>query len=129
MSLTGIAFAGSRLDRADHVRCDPEKLAALTDWRARLLSLQGLDPVISPEGTLGWGTLADADPEAELVFLGLDGERGCFAQVPRQGSVAPANPALWQAMATLDPAELATYGGARSMVDWHARHQFCARCG
>ncbi len=126
-----IAFAGSRLDRADHIRASPERLAALMDWRARLLRLDGLDPVISPEGGLEWGTLADADPASELVFLGLDGERGCFAEVRTSlgGSVAPANPRVWQAMATLAGDELATYGGARSLVDWHARHRFCARCG
>jgi NAD+ diphosphatase len=131
MSVGGIAFAGSRLDRADHIRTSPDKLAELTDWRARLLLLDGLDPVISDEGTLSWGSLADADPEAELIFLGLDGGRGCFAQVPRQlgGSTAPGSPRGWTAMATLSDAELATYGGARSMVDWHARHRFCARCG
>ena len=32
-------------------------------------------------------------------------------------------------MSALDPGELALYGGARSLVDWHARHRFCARCG
>ena len=131
MTLQTIAFAGSRLDRADHVRCNPDKLAELSNWRARLLLLDGLDPVVSPDGRLAWGTLADADAGAELVFLGLDGERACFAQVPPSlnGNVGPANPRLWQAMATLDAGELATYGGARSMVDWHARHRFCARCG
>lgn len=126
-----LAFAGAELDRADHIRSDPEALAALMDWRARLLQLDGLDPVITPEGALGWGTLADVDPEAELVFLGLQGTHGCFAEVPRAliGSVAPANPRLWAAMSALEPQELATYGGARSLVDWHARHRFCARCG
>lgn len=132
MNGTTIAFAGSALDRADHVRSDPEKLAGLMNWRARLLRLDGLDPVISPDGGLDWGTLADADPQAELVFLGLteDG-RGCFAEVaPRLvGSVAPPNPRLWQAMAMLGSQDLAIYGGARSLVDWHARHRFCARCG
>lgn len=129
---TAIAFAGSGLDRADHVRADPDRLAALMNWRARLLKLDGIDPVIAPEGTLEWGSLADADPEAELVFLGLmaDG-RACFAQVTPAiiGSVAPANPRLWAAMGTLPPEDLAIYGGARSLVDWHARHRFCARCG
>jgi NAD+ diphosphatase len=32
-------------------------------------------------------------------------------------------------MGTLPPEDLAIYGGARSLVDWHARHRFCARCG
>jgi NAD+ diphosphatase len=131
MSAATIAFAGSRLDRADNVRSDPERLAALTNWRARLLLLDGLDPVISEAGALSWGTLGDAYPDSELIFLGIDGDRGCFAQVPPDlhGSTAPANPGLWQAMATLDASDLATYGGARSLVDWHARHRFCPRCG
>ena len=83
------------------------------------------------DGALAWGSLADAAPDSELVFLGLDGARGCFAEVPTglAGSVAPANPRLWDALNTLAPDQLATYGGARSLVDWHARHRFCARCG
>jgi len=124
-----VAFAGSRLDRADAVRSNPEALAGLMNWRARLLLLDGLDPVISPEGELVWGTLADAPEGRELVFLGIDRDRGCFAAVPAAGSTAHANPALWQVLATLGGSELATYGGARSLVDWHARHRFCARCG
>lgn len=126
-----IAFAGSGLDRADHIRADADRLASLMNWRARLLKLDGIDPVIAPDGGLEWGSFADADPEAELVFLGLgeDG-RGCFAEVtPRiVGSVAPPNPRLWAAMGMLSPADLTIYGGARSLVDWHARHRFCAVC-
>ena len=124
-----IAFVGGRMDRSDHIRMSPELLAGVTDASARLLRLSGLDPVISPEGQLEWGSLAEAADDAELVFLGRRDGRACFAQVPAAGSTAPANPAVWQAMATLDADELATYGGARSMVDWHARHRFCARCG
>src|SRR3546814_13916537 len=29
----------------------------------------------------------------------------------------------------LSAEEAALYGGARSLVDWHARHRFCAACG
>jgi NAD+ diphosphatase len=29
----------------------------------------------------------------------------------------------------LSPDDLALYGTARSVLDWHARHRFCARCG
>lgn len=129
---TTIAFAGGGLDRADHIRADADKLGALLNWRARLLRLDGIDPVIAPDGGLDWGTLADADAQAELVFLGLSEDgRGCFAQVTPAivGSVAPANPRLWAAMGALSPADLSIYGGARSLVDWHARHCFCARCG
>lgn len=124
-----VSFSGSRLDRADHIRQSPEAISALMTHRARLLMLEGLDPVIGDDGALAWGSLADASADAELVFLGLDGDRGCFAAVPAAGSTAPANPRMWQAMASLPHEDLATYGGARSMVDWHARHRFCARCG
>lgn len=126
-----IAFAGSRLDRADHIRANPEALSGLMNWRARLLRMDGLEPVLTPEGGLEWGTLADAGPESDLVFLGLDGDRGCFAEVPPHlgGSVQPPSPRMWQGLSALEPGDLATYGGARSLVDWHARHRFCARCG
>ncbi|MBP6363500.1 MAG: NAD(+) diphosphatase, partial [Novosphingobium sp.] len=115
----------------DHIRADADKLAELMDWRARLLRLDGLDPLITPDGTLDWGTLADADAASEVVFLGLLGGKGCFAEVSPKllGSVAPANPRLWAAMSSLSPEELAIYGTARSLVDWHARHRYCARCG
>ena len=131
MSSAHVAFAGSGLDRADHIRADADALAALMDWRARLLRLDGLDPQIDPDGNLTWGTLADAAPESELVFLGLTQGKACFAEVSASliGSVAPANPRLWAAMSALDSAELATYGTARALVDWHARHRYCARCG
>ena len=131
MTIGTIAFAGARLERDDHLRNDPEALGHLMDWRARLLMLDGLDPVFTPEGTLLWGTLADAHPHSELVFLGLTDGRACFAEVhpSLRGSTAPANPGLWRAMSALSLEELAIWGGARSLVDWHARHRFCARCG
>ena len=126
-----VGFAEPALDRADHIRADREALARLMTPAARLLALDGLDPVIAREGGLEWRSLGEADPESELLFLGLDGERGCFAQVPvnLKGSMAPAGPKLWRTMSQLGPTDLATYGGARSLVDWHARHRFCAVCG
>lgn len=131
MTPATIAFAGSHIDRADHIRNDPAALEALRTRQARLLRMDGLDPVLTAQGTLDWGTLADAAPDSELVFLGLDGDRGCFAEVRTSyPSGSPhAGPASWNAMAVLEAGELATYGGARSLVGWHARHRFCAVCG
>ena len=131
-----IAFSGSPLDRADNLRADPDGLAARMDWKARLLLLDGLMPSLGDDGRLAWGTLADAPEGAELVFLGLDkseSEEGkaCFAAIPPEGDARPrmANPQLWSLMTGLAPDQLAVYGGARSLVDWHARHRFCAQCG
>ncbi len=130
-----IAFAGSPLDRADNLRADPDALAGMMNWKARLLKLDALMPEMDETGRLAWGTLADASEVAELVFLGIDrsegGEKPCFAAVPPEGDASPrmANPRLWSLMATLHPEDLALYGGARSLIDWHARHRFCANCG
>lgn len=126
-----IAFAGSPVDRADRIRCDPVALSSLMTDGARLLRMNGLDPVLTSEGTLDWGGLADAAPDSELVFLGLDGKRGCFAEVlSSYPSGSPhAGPASWNAMAVLDAGGLAIYGAARSLVGWHSRHRFCPVCG
>lgn len=126
-----LAFTGSRLDRADNVRADPQALAGYMNWKARLLALDGLMPAIGDDGRLAWGTLADTGQDAELVFLGLDDGKACFAAVPEAGDASPrmANPQLWSLMASLPPDDLALYGGARSIADWHARHRFCAACG
>lgn len=126
-----IAFAGSPIDRADQIRVDPEALAARMDWRAKVLKLDGLLPEIDDMGGLVWGTLADVSQEAELVFLGLLDDKACFAAVPEEGAGGPAYamPRAWQVMQLLGPEDLAIYGGARSLVDWHARHKYCAKCG
>lgn len=126
-----IAFTGSPIDRADPIRADDAAVAGLMDWRARVLLLDGLLPQYDDAGALAWGTLADVPPGAELVFLGLLDGKACFAPVPEAGASGPAYamPQAWAAIQQLAPDDLAIYGGARSLVDWHARHRFCARCG
>jgi len=126
------AFAGSPLDRADHLRTDPARLAELrASEGSRLLLLDDLAPELSEAGRLTWAALDGFGPEIETVFLGLLEGRAVFAAVPSAGDVSPAyaQPSIWPAIARLPPGELALYGGARSLVDWHARHRFCARCG
>lgn len=124
-----IAFSGSPMDRADNIRVDGAALGNLMNWRARVLSLDGMLPEIDEFGGLIWGTLADVSEETELVFLGMMDERAHFAPVPPAGSTSPAMPRAWQVMQLLRAEELAIYGEAKALVDWHARHQFCANCG
>lgn len=129
-----IGFTGGQLDRADRLRQDPAALAAACgDWRSRLLRLDGLTPALTDTGALDWASLADCPEDAELILLGLDGDRARFAALsPDAGDgMTPAmrNPALMNALAQLPPGEAATYAAARSLIDWHSRHRFCARCG
>ena len=125
-----ITFTGNPLDRADAVRSDPARLAALWERGGRLLQMEGLEPSLA-SGALIWSEAEEA-PEGEAVFLGLDGAGiGHFAPVPSpdQASMAPASVNLWQALNGMEGGEIAIYGAARALVGWHARHRFCARCG
>lgn len=126
-----IAFTGHRVDRADHIRADPARLAALRGGGAGLvLRLDGLTPVYGEDNALQFDPLA-VDETAEMVFLGLQGDAPLFVAVPGTGDIRPAyeQRAQWAALGLLPPHELALYGGARSIADWHARHRFCAKCG
>ncbi|HEX9806943.1 MAG TPA: NAD(+) diphosphatase [Alteraurantiacibacter sp.] len=126
-----IAFAGARIDRADHVRADPARLEALKQEAALLLELEGLIPATGEDGALRWRELSDADHASELVFLGLIEGKGAFAAVPTEGDPDPAytHRETWNLLGVLQPDDLAIYGGARSLLDWHARHPLCPRCG
>lgn len=131
MSYPTISFSGGSIDRADYIRTDPAKLEELKDWRARLVKLDGLDPVLTPQNELEWGSLADCPPDADLVFLGLREGRACFAAVPEAGDAGALQMGsrARAAMGILSDDDLGIYGMARSLVDWHARHRFCAQCG
>ncbi len=122
-------FTGSPLERLDHERDDPAAFARhLADPAARLLLLAGLDPVVDDAGALAWGSLDDAPADVPLALLGLiDG-------VPRFAALAPNPPggghnAIFRYLDAMPAGEAGTYAAARSLVDWHARHGFCARCG
>lgn len=124
-------FAGGTIDRVDHVRSDPALLArAFASPQARLLLLDGLDPV-AQDGRLVTTMLASDARIADHILLGMDGQdRPLFARLmtglPHGGATSPRS---WALAADVSAEELALYGAARSLIDWHARHGFCARCG
>lgn len=126
-----IAFSNAPLDRDDHLRGDPARLAALLAGDALLLNLDGLAPEVADGGPLQWLPASAAPAGAELVFLGMLQGVARFAAVPEQGDPDPAftHRKTWGAVATLAAEDVAIYGTARSVLDWHARHRFCARCG
>ncbi len=120
-------FTGSTVDRADHLRLDPDRVRALAaEPDARLLRLSTLDPVLE-NGALSWVPVPASDT-GELIFLGLDGETPLFAPLVRM----EAGQRAWSVFRLLEmmtPEEAALWGTARSLIEWHNRHRFCSNCG
>ncbi|MBU3077996.1 NAD(+) diphosphatase [Sphingomonas quercus] len=128
--MTRPGFTGSALDRADPIRQDPAALAAArADAGARLLRMDGIDPVVGPDGLLDWGGLDEAPPGAFLALLGLIGGSPRFVALSGIPGGAQRSPLMMELLDAWPPEEAATYAAARSLIDWHARHPFCARCG
>lgn len=124
------AFADGDIDRADHIRSDKAAISKLImDPSSRLLMMEGLEPIISPDTDLTYGGLIEADPEADLLFLGIKDGHAIFASLVKLSSAEIPNPRLWQGLAALSADEAALYAAARSVIDWHNRHGFCAVCG
>lgn len=124
-------FTGSPLDRVDHIRGDVAAYQALvSDWRGRLLVLDGLDPQMTPDGSLVWDSMAGVHGDAELILLGLRDDKPHFAMVVAQdGPVIMRSPAMFRALSFLPAEDAAIYGTALSLVTWHNYQRFCGRCG
>lgn len=126
-----VGFTGGILDRADPLRGDPVRLAAaFADPAARCLLLEGLAPVIEGARLATAPLPKDARIE-DYGLLGMDAAGPLFVSLIKRELPhgAGLTPGVWDLQQTLEPEELAHYGAARSLVDWHARHGFCANCG
>ena len=128
-----ITFTGGTLDRADQLRVHPDRLAAAwADPRAQIVLLDGLDPLPTDEGLLATVPVAADAVLADHALLGLraDGTPVFVSLKIEKKDEPPGNPPrVWGIVPLLSHEEAALYGGARSLVDWHDRHPFCARCG
>ena len=124
--MTRVGFTGAPIDRADPVRSDPARLdAVVADPRARLLGLEGLDPVASADLTLITRAPMPA-ANVSLALLGIEEAGPLFVAL---GEPISAEPPDWATILALASGEMALYAAARSLVAWHARHGFCANCG
>ena len=126
-------FGGGKHDRLDPVRQSVEaQTVMLQRADARVLHLtDGLDPLFEGQA-LAWRAIAEVPMECALLMLGEDAAgRPCFAELPdvRRSVPTPMNRALWPMLAGLSPQEAGLYATARSLIDWHQRHGFCAACG
>ncbi len=127
-----LGFTGSPIDRAEAIRRDETAIAAARDDpAARFLLLDGLRPVMDVSGpapVLGWVAAADVPDPGAAVLLGFEGAVPRFAvagPAPARLRAIDARTAAMQA----DLASGAIIAHARSLIDWHARHGFCANCG
>ncbi len=126
-----LGFTGAWLDRADQLRTDAAAFAATTaDPRALCLALDGIDFVPGEGGGLLWEPLDPTDDRA-LLLLGLDdaGVPYFVREAPVGARIDARSRTVMRLLPLLSGEEAALYGGARSLVDWHARHRFCAVCG
>jgi NAD+ diphosphatase len=133
-------FAGNPLDRVSQRRQDARWVASLLDHPdTRVLPLHDLKPQVRHSSAMGldWQNVASwrplIDEGSTLILLGMRGEQAYFAldatsaDIPADGETAAMDARAVAPM--IDSGEAAILAEARSLVDWHARHRFCARCG
>jgi NAD+ diphosphatase len=139
------AYTGSPLDRAAEKRDDSDWIAArladpqslfLPVWRARSLVRPG---TAGQEAVLLTGEAAGALRMAggPWAFLGLWGERACFAvDCSTAEDPLPLLPAgfgsfqdLRALAGTLAAGEASLLAHARGLMHWRTRHRFCGVCG
>jgi NAD+ diphosphatase len=133
-------FGGNPLDRMSERREDGAWVAALLDDPAtRILPLRDLKPFVrgGAPPMLDWQPVTpwrgQIDDGATVIFLGVGDGRAHFAVDATGAEVTPHIDtelidvrALASQIAT---GEAAILSEARSLLDWHDRHRFCAQCG
>ena len=136
-------FSRNPLDRAQHERLDEAWLAgSLEDARSRFLPLWRLQVLVKKDASgLAWARralLARAGQGATPILLGLrDGVAHYALDV--SSLAAPASElGLTEVAEFTDVRAIAGWlcaedsgivAQARALVEWHATHPFCARCG
>ena len=137
-------FSNDPLDRADHRRRDADWIEAqlsapesrfLTFDRLKVLADRGPPTVLKWLGPVAGNLRADG---ASPVFLGLKNDIAHFAvDVTGSGEDAKLLAAdtgaafedVRNAAGHLSVPDTGLLAHAKSLVDWHARHGFCANCG
>jgi len=147
-----IMFANNPLDRAGHLRSDPDWLAGqFASDTALMVPMWRLSPLVLPEMAPGDGrdvgwlpkeAFAEAlRPDSLVIFLGLN-RRGkpLFAvDISHMSNPEDIGPfkglgvfedlRALAAVGDMPRTELAILAQAKGMLDWNMRHGFCAQCG
>ena len=119
-------FSGPGLDRADHLRADPERdrRAAVAPGRAAArLARRRCRPSTS-DGRLGWA----ARRRAGLVPRPRR-RRAALLALPEGDAAADARAAFRRCWPSSTRSEAPLFAAALSLANWHRRHRFCSNCG
>jgi NAD+ diphosphatase len=133
-------FAGNPLDRVSQRRQDAAWVASLLEYpETRLLPLHDLKPQVRHASAvaLGWESVAPwrslIDGGNTLILLGTRDGRAYFALDATAAETPPGGDTIAMDARTVAPmidgGEAAILAEARSLIDWHSRHGFCALCG
>ncbi|MCP4002734.1 MAG: NAD(+) diphosphatase [bacterium] len=139
-----LAFTGNPLDRANNIRRDEKWLKEqLESEESRFLPVWKLNVLVksasAPE--LAWarkGMCESMNPHTGAVLLGLREGIAHFAvdvsSIEKPEDALGLNGVAHFAepratAATLPHGEAGIMAQARSLIDWHARHRFCPKCG
>lgn len=138
------AFVSHALDRAAHLRTDPERLQAMEDdSRARAYVVHRDSMILAREGAALRPRLAldearrlGANPGT--VFLGLRDGAPVFGMgiaadaveaLLTRGDIMVGNIRALVTEGALAVEDLSAIAVAKALVGWHQRHGFCANCG
>ncbi|MFM0339283.1 NAD(+) diphosphatase [Paraburkholderia fungorum] len=141
---TAIGFAFNPLDRRNEKRDDAAYIESLRrDPSTRFVVFSADIPVLKRASEhrilFSASEVSEFGPPVQVVFLGqTDAGSARFALGFDQGAFDP--PSLSARFELIDlrsialrglapPALLGALGQAKAMLDWHARHRFCANCG
>src|SRR3954463_6847445 len=138
------AFVSNILDRAAHLRSDDAKLMALEEHRDARAYVVHRDSLVVTQEANGPRALLSIDEALKFganrgtIFLGMrDGAAlfgmGISAQavenlLPRN-DVAVTELRGMAMQGLVPPDQLSAIAMAKSMVNWHQRHGYCANCG
>jgi NAD+ diphosphatase len=126
------ALSRATVDRDARTRDDPAALAAAWE-RGRVLVVDAGRALVDEDGP-GEARLVLLDPadapDGDRIYLGSDGDGAYFAvagQLPRRLGARPAD--LRMVGALLDDRDAGLLVHAVGLVNWHATHGRCPRCG
>ena len=127
-----LGYTGGTLDRADHLRRDAQAIQmARMHPSARWLVLDDLKPVLTEDGSdLLWARRGELEGEGLSIFLGLETDGSPrFASDCAIGDLPGVATDARAAGMRFADGRGALIAQARSVLDWHRRHGFCAVCG